>query len=367
MKILMVAPSFAPSHNGLANVVLKYVLFLMEKGHSVDVVTTGKQNYVHEGVNVICFKVQGSFTFRNPIRGDLKTYVSFLRESNYDVVICHAMQTAIVDLALLYCSSPRVYFSHGVSWASEIVRSSIKGKLRLLNYWPYRLLGPKLIGQAKAAVFLGDKPLNDRTMDMEIFSHKCRVTIPNASDMPIVAPKSYQSVDKLKILVVGACSQEKGFDRLLQVLAHLSERAVQCITICTFRNSDSVSWFNKARVASGTIELKMAWDKKDQELMEYYRDADLFLNLSHSECLPLVLCDAQNMRLPSLAFDEGYQSEMGGVHVVSCIDDVVKFVNSYPRNRERLIELSKETTPRLWRQSGDALENFLLQMTSQFC
>lgn len=363
MKIVIVTPSFAPSLNGLANVVTRQALWLRAQGCEVEVLVPGDHDYDHCGVPVQGISLYGSFSLRSPPRGDVLGAIRRMKSLRCDVVICHAAQVALVDLALLYAAPVRVYYSHGVSWASRIRRGSFAGWARLASYLPYRVLGPAIIRRQQNAVFLGAEAKNDRTLDMQLFRGRNKLILPNASDLKPAAPRQLSENQRLKLLVVGAFSKEKGFDRLEALLPKLDERSIQSVTICSF-STDGLSDF-KDRVQRGEIrtEVHFVTDKSGSDLFPYYLDSDVFLNLSHSECYPLVVADAVNARLPIISFDVGYQREIKGSKIVHSVAEVADFLNKWPSNLKEVNQLSSETSPLTWEAVFRDFYHYLLRVT----
>ena len=237
---------------------------------------------------------------------------------------------------------------------------------RKVSYLPYRILGPLIIKRAKYAVFLGDKTVNDRTFDSCYFLPSEKTVIPNASDFPSAQPKNYSGKDRLKLLVVGACSPEKGFDQLLDLIPKLSSRSVESIAICTF---DSGSYFDVFRdellKINNGILIDFVLSRTGNQLLPYYVGSDILLNLSHSECYPLVVADAENCRLPTICFDTGYQKEIPGALIVKSTDSAAELLNEFPGNQEKFKLRSELTKPRAWSESCDDLNNFIVKITEQ--
>lgn len=366
LRILVVSPTFAPAVNGLANVALKYCTGLVSHGHQVEVVTTGKVSYDYEGLSVITFDISGNFSLKSPLRGELLNYIRFLRSSSYDLIICHALQTGIVDLTFLFAKNPILYFSHGVSWKSSIMPKMLYAISRKISYLPYRVMGPLIIKRAKYAVFLGDKVINDRTFDSRYFPSSRKAVIPNASDFPSEQPKNYTCVGRLKILVVGACSPEKGFDRLLDLIPKLSGQSVESITICTFDSGSYFHFFkNELSKRNKDIVVEFVLNQSGGQLLPYYSESDILLNLSHSECYPLVVADAENCRLPTICYDTGYQKEIPGACIVKSADEAAALINEFPGNQEKFRLLSELTKPRAWHESCEDLNNFIEKIAEQ--
>lgn len=348
MKVVLVTPSFAPSINGLANVVTKQAEWLRDKGCEVLVVVPGNESYQYRGITVRGFDLRGAFTFRSPLRGSIIRFIRELRSVDYDIIVCHAFQVGIVDLALLAFRRNCIYYSHGVSWASRITHDTLSGWLRLINYLPYRVVAPLILGRVRGAVFLGRDSKNDRTLDHFLCRRAVKHYSRNASDLPPVSPKNFDNILKINLLVVGAYSREKGFDRLEELLPRICKGKVESLTICSFGSAGLDDFERRISKLGLDFRVDFVRNKSGSQLFPHYLSSDIFLNLSHSECYPLVVADALNARLPIVSYDVGYQSEISGTNLVKSVADVAEFINTWPSNRKRLADLSAETDPVLW-------------------
>lgn len=359
IKILLVSPTFPPAVNGLANVAYAYAEGLKNAGFKVEIFTPGSKRYEYGGLEVKCLPISGSFSIRNPPRGPIKEYKEFLENSDADIAICHAFQNIATDLALVFFKKIKIYHSHGISWRSGISQSLIRAVLRRLSYLPYEIIGPRLLSYADAGVFLGRKANSDRTFDSKYFNERPSVIIPNASHFPAGFRRKYRGKRKLRLLVVGSCTKEKGFLPLGELLPMLHADSIEVITVCTMENSPYLSEFSDIAETSSNCPVEIFLNKTAEELLPYYENADLLLNLSLSECYPLVMADAVNVRLPTICFDTGYQSEIPGAKTFNNLVEIACFLNNFDEHVEEIENLSMSTIPYSWSQANKEYSTFI--------
>lgn len=362
-SILLVSPSFPPAVNGLANVAYAYAKKLTALGYTVEIFTPGPSSYTFDGLHVACLPIHGSLSLRNLPNGAIRQYVNFLRSHPANLAICHAFQTVATDLALAFFPRRKIYHSHGVSWRSGLSENSLRAAVRRVSYFPYEIVGPTLLKCADAAVFLGQTADCDRTFDAKYFHHRPHSVIPNGSYFAPGTPRRL-SQSRLKLLAVGACTREKGYARLARLVRLLNKAHVQSLTICTMSNSPFLPQFQALVEGSTDFPIRYVFDKSGTDLEPFYADADALINLSISECHPLVMADAVNSRLPTLCFDTGYQKEVGGAKLFASVEAVAHYINSFSTNAEELRALSESTCPRSWDSAGHELAQFIQRLDS---
>lgn len=101
MKILHTVESYLPSHHGMSEVVRQISERLVEAGHQVTVATRfdpRRKDKKINGVEIMEFNVTGNIT--DGIQGEYDLYMRFLLESQYDIVTNFAAQQWATDLAL---------------------------------------------------------------------------------------------------------------------------------------------------------------------------------------------------------------------------------------------------------------------------
>lgn len=360
-KLLLVSPSFPPSVNGLSNVAHAYALGLIRHGYDVEVVTAGGDgNYIVDGITVKSFNISGSFALGSMPRGDIFGYVKYLMGSKADILVVHALQTVITDLSLLFFKGVKIYHSHGISWRSSISLNPVRGFVRRIKYLPYEAIGPLLLRRADCGIFLGAGRTSDRTFDVRYLGGKLCAVIRNASFFDKGNVRSYEGNRRLNILVVGACTKEKGFSHLVDLLKMLSPSRVALVNVCTLKGGAYLNDFLREVEGLRNVAVKLHYGLTGRALEPYYKASDVMLNLSLSECYPLIMADAVNSRLPIFCFDTGYQSEIKGAKIFSDCRSIASYVNESESLYDDLKQLSEMTEPRGWDDACEELVRFLL-------
>jgi glycosyltransferase involved in cell wall biosynthesis len=131
VRILHTAVTYAPSLDGVAEVVRNISERLAQRGHEVHVATTAvdsESSYSkYRGVHVHRFSVKGSQALG--MRGEIEKYRQFVRSGEWDLLVNHCLQAwptdAVFDDLRSY-SWPLILVTHGLSGF---------GKPAFLNYY----------------------------------------------------------------------------------------------------------------------------------------------------------------------------------------------------------------------------------------
>ena len=125
MRILHTASTFAPSLDGVAEVVRHISERLAHRGHDVHVATAAGDSQSScadlRGVHVHRFSVKGNLA--SGMRGEVEKYREFVRSGDWDILVNHCLQTwptdALLDEIGAY-SWPSVLVTHGLSTRNSL-------------------------------------------------------------------------------------------------------------------------------------------------------------------------------------------------------------------------------------------------------
>jgi len=330
MKVLITSPTYPPFNSGLGNAVAQQAMSLAKAGNDVVVATGGLQrgSTNASGVTVETFALSGADSWLQPIRGDVKSYLSFLRESKWDVVVFNALQNWATDLAMRHIKhihGRKFLYSHCISTNAFFLSQPVRSMLRLMAWRPYWWRLPKYIKSVDGLIFLAESGVDSRFDDLTLARRlNARVHIipnalsPAAESLVSRAPRAFNA--RAKIISVGAFHWQKGFDFVIR--AYALSKARNKIPL-HFYGWDFTEYSKDLRLLAKELGLLddsviFNYGFSGELLAKEYEDAKVFLSGSHTECQPLVILDANAAGTPFIARATGCIDLMaGGVSVES--------------------------------------------------
>ena len=159
------------------------------------------------------------------------------------------------------------------------------------------------------------------------------VQIYNPVDIiPGAAPRINQKNKKVTLLTVGNLRREKGYDRLLKVLAKL-DLDFQYFIVGEGAEEQKL----KSLCSELTLDEKVVFVGKVSEPAHYYSMADFYLIGSYYEGFPNALLEAGLFGLPSVAFDVP-----GGIkEIITHESGIVVPDNDFEKYRKAIFELTQ--------------------------
>ena len=341
MNILVTTPTYPPYNSGLGNAVQQQVISLKKHGYQVVVATggdaRGTRTDLASGVTVEEFRVRGSDSLLQPLRGDVAGYLEFLRSSEFDVILLNAWQTWSTDVVLKNLPSiggRKYLYSHCVSTNLILKKQPLRSALRYLAWRPYWIRMPGRMKKLNGLIFVADQGCDSRFDDLRL-AQKLGVSyviIPNAfsrlcnqeeNDSNIVPLKRHQ------LIAVGSYDWFKGHDFSLRAYA-LSE-AKNRIPLKIF-GSRFTAYTDELRSLASNLGLDgklvtFHQETEKSELLDEYRCARILISGSHTECQPLILLDAMATGTPFVARSCGCIPSLRGGIVVSSEKDAAQAIN----------------------------------------
>lgn len=326
MKVLLTTPTYPPFNSGLGNAVARQAVQLAHRGVAVTVATggTARRSRRVQNLQVEEFAVTGAQHLRNPIRGEVESYLSFLRTVPFDVIVMHAWQTWTTDLILREAATiagRKVLYSHCISTNSLLPFNPVRALASYALWRPYWWSLAGKLRKLDAIVFLADGGDDDRFDDLGM-ARKVGLrtyTIPNIVE---AAPSALLEAGdaRNRIISVGSFTRAKGFDFVLEAYARSSARNVVPLILFGQAETGFVSTLReqgrRLGLKSGMVEYR--YGVAGDELLSQYQQAKLFVSGSYTECQPLVLLDAMASGTPFVARATGCISRLpGGVAVRS--------------------------------------------------
>ena len=328
MRILITSPFYPPLNSGLGNAVARQAASLNLAGHEVIVATGGDQRSFRMvgGVRVETFALTGADSRLHPIKGEVATYINFLRHNDWDVVLLNAWQNWATDLALQNLdkiSGRRFVYSHCISTNTFFSNQPIRSLIRYLawrHYW-WRL--PNLMKRVDGLLFLAGGASDSRFDDLRLARRHAvpHRVVPNSlssAAQEVLARPSLPLQARDRLMAVGSYQWQKGFDFVLRAYAASKVRRRFALHIYGQKHSPFSETLRSLAHQLGLNEESVVFHEgvSGEALLAAYCQARLVLSGSHTECQPLVLLDANAAGTPFVARTTGCIATMpGGVAV----------------------------------------------------
>jgi len=334
MRILHTVESYYPQKNGMSEVVRQISEGLVKLGHEVFVATTKCNNRVlknYNGVQIIEFDISGNFV--NGIYGEIDNYIKLITSNEFDILTNFAAQQWATDLCFEYLpkiKSKKVLVPTGFSGLFNKAYSSYFKKLqnKLANY--------------DQLVFTSSEYRDYKFVYDNGFRNN--IIIPNgASKKEFSEQVQFNIREKLKlnpgikiILHVGSYTEKKGHLEALKIFSKIKNESTVMVFVGENFNNDigikfssKLNWplyFNFKRMLRPWYCMNLltylkllltglnkkifmiSLDRK--ELINTYKQADIFLFPSNIECSPVVMFEAMASKTPFLISNVGNANEI---------------------------------------------------------
>jgi len=166
-----------------------------------------------------------------------------------------------------------------------------------------RTLGKEILREAEAVIFLSERTLQSMEAylpeaEREMVRKKAHI-IPNGiqrfwlENRPVCG-KTHQKDDVLRLLFVGRLNKNKNPEVLLRTCEILKERDIP--VELTFVGGMEEKKYETVLSACDFVKVYPKCGK--EELLQHYRNADVFVMLSHKETFGLVYAEAMSQGLP---------------------------------------------------------------------
>jgi glycosyltransferase involved in cell wall biosynthesis len=357
MKILVTANTFSPCSDGVANVVGAHTEGFLKAGHDVTVATQFHPERTPclfpANLTVKQFKVRGNKNLRQGFTGDIDEYQRFIAESDADVAFFHCWETWSTDLVAPLLGRVRfkkVLVSHGVTANTRLFWPR---KIPAWIAWqPYLHWGiPRLLPRFDRVVYLSNQVDNDRFIDRRIAKRlgiQNGMVIPNGVDLQAheQAPSGFRQrhgIDGgLMFLCVGKYDEYKNEFAVADAVLRSGVAAATLVLIGPEIN-------DYAR------RIRRHWDKLERpglrllslaglsssDILSAYKEADMFIQASRTECFPLVILGAMASSTPFVSTEVGCVRQLPGGIVVPQIDELPRAIRTLADDKIRRRELAK--------------------------
>jgi len=349
MRILHTAASYAPSLDGVAEVVRNISERLVRRGHEVHVATSplDPQNSQSElgGVHVHRFSVDGNLDVG--MHGEVEEYRRFVRSGNWDLIVNHCLKVWPTDAVLPEIGSyswPSVLVTHGI-----LVRNDV---------WPpYYLDIPRYLATYSKWVCVSDAS-GELSLAKKLNLPEPQV-ITNGLDMaewlrPPLRLREFWNVGDTP-WVVNVSNHYGNHHKNHPALFELAGRLkIQGVRVTQIGNSHRAAKWNlgsfgirggcfyecRARaILSRSLELRTNVPR--EHVVSAIQEADMLVSTSRWEANSLVLLESMAAGTPWVSFDAGMARRNAGGIVVDTLDEMAIGVTELLQNLDRRKSLGR--------------------------
>lgn len=311
MKILHTVESYYPIINGMSEVVRQVSERLVNKGHQVTVATSKEDNNIksHNNVLIQSFSISGNFVIG--YQGKTQEYISYLKNTKFDIITNFAAQQWATDLMLPILDQIKAKKVFVPTGFSALFNPQYRGYFANMKSWLHKY---------DMNVFLSD---DYRDIKFAKENNVKNITvIPNGADEKEFLKINNTNIrgtlglpdDCFLILHVGSHTGLKGHREAIKMFQK-ANIPNSCLLII---GNARTKCLYECIVKSTLYNLKSS--KKSIIVKNYgrsltvaaYQQADLFLFPSNIECSPIVLFEAAASKTPFLATDVGNSKEIAG-------------------------------------------------------
>jgi glycosyltransferase involved in cell wall biosynthesis len=330
MNICMVVGDFPPNCGGIGYYVYNLSKKLVERGHSVTVITRGRWNkaYIHErieGITIYKIRFIPIYPFHVRLHGVFLNRHFKLLEPNFDVVHLHSPLVPTIHTAL-----PIVLTEHGTVTRGIDNSESIDMHSKVIKFF------------SREFISLDVKAIKNSDI-ITVVSHSCakelrdiykigrRISIVNnGTDTIFFAPKERNDLKEPYILYTGRLDSRKGLVDLIESAKYVCQEHSDIKFILTGKGPNKKYLEQRINELSLNKNIYFAGFVDRSKLLEYYQNATIYVLPSYYEGLPTTLLEAMSCGIPSIATDVEGSSEL--------ITDGETGLLVPPRNPKRLAD-----------------------------
>ena len=294
MKIIQITPNFPPSIGGVQNCVKEISLGLSKNGHEVFVFTSDEGingNHVNYFGNIKVNYLKTFYFAHTPIIPSL--FFKLMAVQKDSIMHVHISKAYVPEITYIVSKIRNIpYIAH---FHLDVGPSGSFGFL--LPFYKNIFLKKVLMSAAKIIVLNKNYK---KIMSEKYGIEKNVVVIPNGVSKKFFNLRKKKNVGKpANLLYVGRLSVQKAVDRLIMAMTYLKNKAVLHIVGDGELKNQLKSLIIKLKLKNVFLE----GPKKNNELLKYYKSADIFVLSSLQEGHPLVLSEAMAAGIPVVASD----------------------------------------------------------------
>jgi glycosyltransferase involved in cell wall biosynthesis len=346
VRILHTAATYAPSLDGVAEIVRNISERLVRRGHDVHVATAAIDSEAFRaqlnGVHVHRFKVRGNLALG--MNGETQRYLEFVCSGHWDILVNHSLHVWPTDLLLKDIGS--------YSWPSVLVTQGLVNEDPL--HWEYYSTIPRYL----PAYFKWIR-VSHSTAELS-FAKKFNIPIPpvitNGVDMdewsrpPLGLRQSWRIGPRPWVVNVSNHSPVKNHKLFFQLAKSLPNLGAHFTLIAgtypmnkwglgRFGISGGCAYQCRLRSTLSPDAVHLRVNLRREEVVSAIKEANVVVSTSGKEANSIVLLESMAAGIPWVSFDVGSARENEGGIVAANFSQMVEAVielSQNPRLRERL-------------------------------
>jgi glycosyltransferase involved in cell wall biosynthesis len=179
---------------------------------------------------------------------------------------------------------------------------------------------------------------------------QCLRFLPNVVDTDYFRPSPWGERSGICVLGAGRLAEQKRFDRFLRVVARARERVSEKVRVCIAGDGPLRAWLEATAAEVGFKPGEVQFTGQVDDMLAWYRAADVFLLTSGYEGTPNVVLEAMASGLPVVATRVGDVPEVitdGVTGYLAQADDEdgladrLELLLRFPELRERMSRVSR--------------------------
>ena len=310
MRIGMVVGEFPPNCGGIGSYVYNLSKKLVERGHTVTVITRGiwNKSHIHEkidGIAIYRVRFIPVYPFHVRLHGIFLRKVFKLLASNFDILHLHSPLIPNIRTTL-----PTVLTEHGT------VKSDIdNSELIDIHSMVIKLFSREFISLDVKAIRNSDTVIavsNSCAKDLrEIYKIDKRIiTINNGTDTNFFVPKERNDMEEPYVLYTGRLDSRKGLVDLIKSAEYVCQEYSKIKFILTGKGPNKKYLEQRINELGLKKNFYFAGFVARPKLLEYYQNATVYVLPSYYEGLPTTLLEAMSCGIPTIATDVKGSSEV---------------------------------------------------------
>ncbi len=343
MTILITTEQFPPLKSGIATVVSELAKALSDLGHIITIATAKRpernpSDYPH--LTIREFDIRGGFG--NFYRGETQSYVDFVLNATYDVIINECVQTWNSDLLFPYLSKikgVKILHSHGLS----LYRAKSKNpwaKLKALFY--YRTLIHHLNQYDKVMVLslvASEIPYFKRHHfnNFEI--------LPNGVPLELIAQEAKTISDTPLLLSISNFFPMKNQELILKAF-YLTHSSAPLVFIGSKELHGYLDTLKQLKHSLDSLygrrDVRFYTELSRKETLDYLNRATLFLHGSKLEAFPMVILEAMATATPWICTNVGNVEELSGGIIIDSAEEMAKAIDTLLNDKQFYSHYSNE-------------------------
>ncbi|MHB1377557.1 MAG: glycosyltransferase family 4 protein [Candidatus Humimicrobiaceae bacterium] len=293
MKIIQITPYYPPHTGGIENVVKEISESLAKRGHQVEVFTSdigSKKDKLISTKNLKIYYLK-SFIFANtPIIPSL--FFKLMRIHKDSILHLHAAPAFIPEVVYLISKIKKIPYIVHIHLEAEP-----SGKLGFLLPFYKKIILKRVLKSASRIIVLGKEYrtlINNKYNILENI-----MIIPNGVGEEFFINKENTSSKHTNLLFVGRLSAQKNIPKLIDSIYLIKSKVVLHIVGDGEKKIEIEKLISDKKLKNVILHGK----KTGKNLINFYKNADIFILTSNVEAMPLVLLEAMASGTPIVASD----------------------------------------------------------------